>query len=44
MIWLAIKVSKNLETDTNENDKERPTERYMSPKKRLEITDDLRLR
>ena len=27
-------VSKNLETVTNENDKEIPKERYMSPEKR----------
>ena len=41
------KVSKNssennLETIIKENDKEIPTERYMSPEKRQEIIDDLR--
>ena len=48
MIWLAIKllkkvtkVSKNLETVTNENDNEIPKERYMSPEKRQEVIDDL---
>ena len=35
------KVSKNLETVTNENDKEIHTERYMSSEKRQEIIDDL---
>ena len=35
------KVSKNLETVTNENDKEILTERYMSSEKRQEIIDVL---
>ena len=35
-------VSKNLETFTNENGKEIPKERYMSPGKKQEIIDDLR--
>ena len=44
-----IKASKNsqqnnLETITNENDKEIPKERYMSPEKRQETIDDLRLK
>ena len=37
------KVSKNLEAVTIENDKKTPKERYMSPEKRQEIIDDLRL-
>ena len=41
------KVSKNsqqnnLETVINDNDKEMPKERYMSPEKRQDIIDDLR--
>ena len=41
------KVSKNslennLETVTNENNEEKPKERYISPEKRQEIFDDLR--
>ena len=39
-----MKVSKNLETITIENDKEIPKERYMSPEKRQEVIDDLRLK
>ena len=43
------KVSKNsqqniLETVTNEDDKEIPKERYVSPEERQEITDELRLK
>ena len=43
------KVSKNSqqnisETVTNENDKEMPTERHISPEKRQEIIDNLRLK
>ena len=43
------KVSKNpeennLETVTNENDKKKPKERYISPKKGREIIDDFRLK
>ena len=43
------KVSKNSqqnnsETVTNENDKEIPKERYISPEKRLEIIDEVRLK
>ena len=43
-----IKVSKrsphdSLETVKNENDKEIPTERYISPEERHKIIDDLRL-
>ena len=38
------KVSKNLETVTNENNKETPKERYMSPEKKQEIINDLRLK
>ena len=43
------KVSKNSqqnnsETVTNENDKEIPKERYISPEKRQEIIDALRLK
>ena len=34
----------NSETFTNENDKEIPKERYISPEKRQEIIDDLRLK
>ena len=34
----------NLEAVVNENDKEIPKERYMSPEKRQEIIDVLRLR
>ena len=42
------KVSKNSqqnnsETVTNENDKEIPKERYISPEERQKIIDDLRL-
>ena len=33
-----------METVTNENDKEIPKERYMSPEKRPEVIDDLRLK
>ena len=33
----------NSETITNEHDKEIPKERYISPDKRQEIIDDLRL-
>ena len=33
----------NSETITNENDKEIPKERYISPEKRQEIIDNLRL-
>ena len=36
--------SKNLETVTNEHHKEIPKERYISPEKRQEIIDDLRLK
>ena len=32
------------ETVTNEHDKEIPKERYLSPKKRQEIIDDLRFK
>ena len=32
----------NLETVTNENNKEKPKERYTSPEKRQEIFEDLR--
>ena len=44
----STKVSKNLqqnnsETVTNENDKKIPKERYISPEKRQEFIDDLRL-
>ena len=43
------KVSKNSqqnnsETDTNENDKEIPKERNMTPEKRQEVIDQLRLK
>ena len=38
------KVSKNLETVTNETDKEIPKERYTSPEKRKENIGDLRLK
>ena len=43
------KVSKNsqqynLEKAANEHDKEIPKERYVSPKERQEITDELRLK
>ena len=38
------KVSKNLETVTNENNKETPKERYVSPEKKQEIINDLRLK
>ena len=43
------KVSKNsqqynLEKAANEHDKEIPKERYLSPKERQEITDELRLK
>ena len=34
----------NLETVTNEHDKEIPKKRYISPEKRQEIIDDLRLK
>ena len=34
----------NSETNTNENDKEIPKERYISPEKRQEIINDLRLK
>ena len=54
LIMLSIadritKVSKNSqqnnsETVTNENDKEIPNERYVSPEKRQEIIGDLRLK
>ena len=33
-----------METVTNENDKEIPKIRYMSPEKRPEVIDDLRLK
>ena len=33
----------NSETVTNENDNDIPQERYLSPEKRQEIIDDLRL-
>ena len=33
----------NSETVTNENDKEIPKERYISPEERQKIIDDLRL-
>ena len=33
----------NLETVTNEHDKEIPKERYISPEERLKIIDGLRL-
>ena len=33
----------NLETVTNEHDKEIPKERYISPKERQKIIDELRL-
>ena len=33
----------NSETLTNEHDKERPKERYVSPDKRVKVTDDRRL-
>ena len=44
----VTKVSKNSqqnnsETARNENDKEMPKERYISPEKRQNITDNLRL-
>ena len=35
------KFPKNLETVTNENDEEIPKERYVSPEKRKEISDDV---
>ena len=35
--------SKNSETVINENDKEIPKEKYISPKERQEIIDNLRL-
>ena len=38
------KISKKLETATNENDKGIPKERYMSPEKRQENIHDLRLK
>ena len=34
--------SKNSETVTNENDKETPKERYISPEERQKIIDNLR--
>ena len=34
----------NSETIINEHDKEIPMKRYISPEKRQEITDDLRLK
>ena len=37
------KVSKSSEAATNENDKDIPKEKYISPKKRQKIIDDLRL-
>ena len=44
-----MKVSKNLqqnnlETGTNENDKEIPKEIYISPEEKQEIIDELRLK
>ena len=36
------KFSKNSETVTNENDKEIPKERYISPEERQKIIDNLR--
>ena len=33
----------NIGTITHENDKEMPKERYISPEKRQEVIDDLRL-
>ena len=49
---IAIKITKvsrnsqqnNLQTVTNENDTELPKERYVSPEKRQEIIDNLRLK
>ena len=38
------RVSKHLETVTAEHDKEIPRERYISPEKRLEVIDDLRIK
>ena len=53
MIWLAIKLliglqksqkqQINSETVTNEDDKEIPKERSISPEERQRIIDDLRL-
>ena len=48
---IAVKITKvsknsqqsNLETVTNEHDKEIPKERYISPEHRQKIIDDLRL-
>ena len=37
------KVSKSLEAATNENDKDIPKEKYISPEERQKIIDDLRL-
>ena len=39
---LPIAIPNNLETVTNENDKEIPKERYISPEKRQKIIDNLR--
>ena len=44
IITKITKVSKNVETVTNDYDKEIPKERYMSAEKRQEIIDDLRLK
>ena len=46
---MSTKVSKNSQQDnsetvTNKNDKEIPLWRYISPEKRQEIIDDLRLK
>ena len=49
---IAFKITKvsrnsqqnNLQTVTNENDTELPKERYVSPEKRQEIIDNLRLK
>ena len=55
MIWLGIKLliklqtlqknsqQNNWERVTNENDKDIPNERYVSPEKRQEIVVDLKL-
>ena len=40
----VIKVSKNLETVSNKNGKKIPKEIYVSPEKRQEVIDDLRIK
>ena len=54
VIWLVIKLlikfttknseQNNSETVTNENDKEIPKVRYIPPKERQQIIDELRLK